>query len=666
MATIKTYKNIIRPYDDFLTRDTSSNTGSFSSTPTASGNTSSAASTASGSSTGSSSSVNGSVESMPVKSDGAMGDVWIKNFVRSVNWKPKISGFTIEGSTGYAEFTNVFVSGEIVANTGSIGGWTINNTNISSTGIVISSLGNLSTIPFVSGPLGYGWNLDKSGKAEFQDVTVRGVIKTSVFEKDTISAVNGIVMISKADVLDLDMTSMDGSTVKIKGETTFVDNEIIRIKDGVDDEWMLVTDSSLAPIYIVSRDLAGNYSQDVKPIWKKGTAVVSMGVGIGNKTGFVLLDSSSSYSPYMDVYGRNSNAYLDYSLHARLGWLKGITDTNVGLSNTDVWGLYTDNAYIKGVVVADTGYIGGTTGWVISSNYIKDVAGVTGMSSVVTAGDDIRFWAGHATPASAPFYVTEAGALNATSATITGAITATSGKIGTSTNYWSIGATGLTAVSASTDVIINYGKTDFGQDSTAGFILGYDFSASVPKFEMGSSATNLLTYNGTNFTLVGGTITGGIVQTSATSYRVRMSGADNAFQSLDGSTVLGSIYASVNGDMIIDATDDVNLAIGGTIKCFAASGAFKPNSDKSYDLGTDENQWNNVYGTRFFAGASGTGGLVGPTNYGFITNIDFNGRQIRAKYREFTVVGGIVTAVGAESGWIGMDDMACSAITDCI
>lgn len=68
-------------------------------------------------------------------------------------------------------------------------------------------------------------------------------------------------------------------------------------------------------------------------------------------------------------------------------------------------------------------------GWVITSNAIKDLAGVVGLSSAVTGGDDIRFFAGNSTPASAPFRVTEAGALVATSATITGAITASSGSI---------------------------------------------------------------------------------------------------------------------------------------------------------------------------------------------------------------------------------------------
>ncbi len=69
-------------------------------------------------------------------------------------------------------------------------------------------------------------------------------------------------------------------------------------------------------------------------------------------------------------------------------------------------------------------------GWVIGATSLADAAGVVGMSSAVTAGDDIRFWAGHATPASAPFRVTEAGVL-----------TASSGAIG----GWRITATGIDA-----------------------------------------------------------------------------------------------------------------------------------------------------------------------------------------------------------------------------
>ena len=323
-----------------------------------------------------------------------------------VQMKPGAGIWCGETAIGDAEFS-VTNAGVLKAVYGTIGGCALGTTSIGSTS-------------FTSGPLGVGWNISNTGIAEFQNIRARGKISTSVFEKDTISAINGMFIISKADVLSANMTALDASTLTIIGDTTFVNNEVIRIKDGVDDEWLLVTDASAAPIYTITRDLATAYAADTNPIWKAGTAVVSMGVGTGTKTGFILMDSSSANSPFIDIYARNSNTYSDYTLKSRLGWLQGIVDADVGLNSTDVWGLYSGSVYLKGVVVANTGYIGGTSGWVISAGYIKDVAGVVGLSAVVTGGDDIRFWAGHATPASAPFYVTEAGVLKATSATIGG------------------------------------------------------------------------------------------------------------------------------------------------------------------------------------------------------------------------------------------------------
>jgi len=72
---------------------------------------------------------------------------------------------------------------------------------------------------------------------------------------------------------------------------------------------------------------------------------------------------------------------------------------------------------VVGSVTATSGAIGG---WQIGATSLSDVAGLVGMSSAVTAGDDIRFWAGHVTPGSAPFRVTEAGVVTATSGSIGG------------------------------------------------------------------------------------------------------------------------------------------------------------------------------------------------------------------------------------------------------
>jgi hypothetical protein len=77
-------------------------------------------------------------------------------------------------------------------------------------------------------------------------------------------------------------------------------------------------------------------------------------------------------------------------------------------------------------LIADTGTIGG---WTLGTTSIASSGGSVGMDSAETASDDIRFWAGNATPASAPFSVTREGALKASSATIIGSIRATAGSV---------------------------------------------------------------------------------------------------------------------------------------------------------------------------------------------------------------------------------------------
>ena len=81
----------------------------------------------------------------------------------------------------------------------------------------------------------------------------------------------------------------------------------------------------------------------------------------------------------------------------------------------------------SGTITATTGAIGGFN---IGADYIRDVADSMGMASTVTGGDDVRFWAGDtfANRATASWRVTEAGALYASSATISGAITTGAGS----------------------------------------------------------------------------------------------------------------------------------------------------------------------------------------------------------------------------------------------
>jgi hypothetical protein len=220
-----------------------------------------------------------------------------------------------------------------------VGGWEINQGNIRVSGeLEIDAINRrIQTADFVSGVLGKGWRIDPNN-AEFQNIVARGKLSSSVFEKDTLSAVGGMVVIAKADVLTEDMTALDSSELTIRGDDSFVLNEIIRIKDGTNDEWMQVTNVSSAPTYAVTRDLSEAYTPNANPIWKKGTCVTSMGV---SDQGFIVLDASK---PAARVYKRNSAVYNDYTEVLRFGNLNEL----LGYTQ-DIYGLAggTDALFIK-------------------------------------------------------------------------------------------------------------------------------------------------------------------------------------------------------------------------------------------------------------------------------------------------------------------------------
>lgn len=79
--------------------------------------------------------------------------------------------------------------------------------------------------------------------------------------------------------------------------------------------------------------------------------------------------------------------------------------------------LVASSATISGAITADSGYIGGTSGWVISAGKITS----SGIGLATSMGDaTYAIWAGDDAPAIAEFSVTHAGVIKATSGTIGG------------------------------------------------------------------------------------------------------------------------------------------------------------------------------------------------------------------------------------------------------
>jgi len=149
-----------------------------------------------------------------------------------------------------------------------------------------------------------------------------------------------------------------------------------------------------------------------------------------------------------------------------LGVQDGIARFSIGNSagNKMTWDGTTLS--IVGSFTASSGTIGG---WTIGADYIRDTSGVVGLSSAVTGGDDIRFWAGDAVPASAEFKVTESGAVTATNITITGGSILSSllsGLIGLSN--LNVAAQGWTQTSAFSVLDLNTVQWGAGTFTTSG------------------------------------------------------------------------------------------------------------------------------------------------------------------------------------------------------
>ncbi len=144
---------------------------------------------------------------------------------------------------------------------------------------------------------------------------------------------------------------------------------------------------------------------------------------------------------------------------------------------------------LTGDITADGGSIGG---WTINSAYNAKDTGDANTSSGM-APTDYPFYAGatYANRASAPFRVTPAGALTATSATITGSITATSGSL-----------SGLT-VSGTLDVgtsgVIKSGATAY--NSGTGWWL--EFNGGTPRLFIGNSSGDKILWSGSALSIVG-------------------------------------------------------------------------------------------------------------------------------------------------------------------
>jgi hypothetical protein len=152
---------------------------------------------------------------------------------------------------GHATFASapfsVTPAGAIKATSGTIGGWTLGSSTISSNNLIIDSSGELRTNDY--DPQFAGWIITpkEGGFAEFENIRIRGTLRTTTFEKETVNAVGGQVWVANSTAVTKSVAASDNEIV-CENVSGFQPGEVIFAKkvanQGFTKEFMTITSSS--------------------------------------------------------------------------------------------------------------------------------------------------------------------------------------------------------------------------------------------------------------------------------------------------------------------------------------------------------------------------------------------------------------------------------------
>jgi hypothetical protein len=297
-----------------------------------------------------------------------------------------------------------------------------------------------------------------------------------------------------------------------------------------------------------------------------GTISVSDLESVNAKTGNLTANGTITVNSTGSIaIGKTS--YADDSTGGMwVGYSGGTYKLNLGNSTYSVkWDGSALN--ITGNITATTGTIGG---WDIGDTDLTSDAGATGMAS----SGGYRIWVGDATPANAEFRVSSAGALTATSATITGDITATSGTLGT------LSITGTLNMASGS--IFKSGMTAHGTGSGWWF----ENNAGTPIMAIGSNSSSGFSFNGTNMYLFGQAVIGtievsinGNIRSGASSYA---SGTGWILE-YNGGTPRFRVGTATSGTNYL-AFDGTNIEMRGKLKFGSGGNSYLDGTIQHFEL----------------------------------------------------------------------------------
>ena len=288
---------------------------------------------------------------------------------------------------------NVDHDGLMTASAGLIGGWAIGATQLTGDQMVIRNDGTIESAGFVSNVPGSGFRLSAAdgGFLEVENARIRGTLSTAVFEKETVNAVGGQLYVANATTLtgsgQLDNDEAESGihrstdeTMSVANVTGFAVGEILSAKKidntGFNTEYILVNSSSRH-----DSDSDSDYSGNIYVTRGHGLGVPGDSGSLGNSpgvaqsysgsqvivstgkegTGFIRLNANPNdqATPYIQIVERTGSGIYDLELKAQLGDLSGISSAKLFGEADPGFGLFSENVFLTGGIVANTGSIGG-------------------------------------------------------------------------------------------------------------------------------------------------------------------------------------------------------------------------------------------------------------------------------------------------------------------
>ena len=261
----------------------------------------------------------------------------------------------------------------------SIGGWGITTGSIEGGNLIMKPEGILQTRDFASGLKGWKISSEGNGTAEFENVRIRGTLRTTTFEKESVNAVGGQLWVANATTITGSVTAGE-TTMSVKNASGFSQGEILLAKKvdntGFQTEYILLQSASVdgdnsnedethGRIYVqraygsgTQGDFVGDLASAAQS-YEDGQVIVSTGK---LNTGYIKMNANPNdvNTPYMDVVERTGSGLYDVALKVRLGDLSGLANSDYVFGNSNPgFGLATDNVFLQGGIIAKTGSIGG-------------------------------------------------------------------------------------------------------------------------------------------------------------------------------------------------------------------------------------------------------------------------------------------------------------------